>query len=524
MRRFSVIIRLVPERTELTQLIAHGRSRQIRNLLIQETSFSLALVLGGAILLLVVGTQILNWYWLVLLFAISLAAGAYRGRNKILSRYRVAQSIDAQLGLHDALSTAYYFGDHPGAAHATPEFIAEQRQVAEELARAVDLRAGVPFITPRTLYANAVLVLAVASMFGVRYGITKSLDLRASLIHIDFEGFLSSPRQLADAKKKGVAPFQKDSLQNDSQQQQWESKAQDPESQPDVPLETVDDPQTTNADPSDPSAKSQAKGKEQQKGDDLLNSQDDKGQNSTSTSDKQGDAKDSPDGDSQSGKQDNSQQNSEKSGNSDNSSLADKMRDALANLMAKLKVQPKNTEGKQGGSSSQNGQQASQKQQSQQQNQKGNQGDQQSEQNGDSQAQGDQQSQSGQQQSAQNQGAAKNSDQTTKDGKSGIGRTDGDKSTREAEQQAAMGKISEIIGKRAANVSGEVMVEVASGKQQLKTQYSQRDAKHAEAGGEINRDEIPLAYQQYVQQYFEEVRKEPASKAKPGTKPKTEAQ
>jgi CO dehydrogenase/acetyl-CoA synthase delta subunit len=77
-----------------------------------------------------------------------------------------------------------------------------------------------------------------------------------------------------------------------------------------------------------------------------------------------------------------------------------------------------------------------------------------------------------------------------------------------------MGKISEIIGKRAANMSGEVMVEVSSGKQQLKTQYTQRTAAHTEAGSEINRDEIPLAYQQYVQQYFEEIRKLPAGKAK----------
>lgn len=479
-------------------------------------------MLGGAILLLILGTQILNWYWLVLLFAVSLAAGAYRGRNKILSRYRVAQSIDAHLGLHDALSTAYYFTEHSGDAQAAPEFIADQRHVAEDLARSADLRAGVPFITPRTLYANAVLALAVASMFGVRYGITRSLDLRASLIHIDFEGFLSSPRQLADAKKRGAAPFQKDDLQKNAGEQQWESKAQDPEAQPDVPLETIDDPETSKPDASpDSSGKSQAKGKDETpKGDDLLNSPD-KGQNASSN-DKQGEAKDSPDGESQSGKQDNAQQNSEKSGNSgDNSSLADKMRDALANLMAKLKTQPKNTEGKQGGSSSQAGQQSAQKQQSsQQQNQKGNPGEQQSEQNANSQSQGDQQSQNGAQQSAQNQGAARNSDQTTKDGKSGIGRQDGDKSAREAEQQAAMGKISEIIGKRAANVSGEVMVEVASGKQQLKTQYTQRDAKHAEAGGDINRDEIPLAYQQYVQQYFEEIRKEPDSKAKQDGKPK----
>jgi hypothetical protein len=31
---------------------------------------------------------------------------------------------------------------------------------------------------------------------------------------------------------------------------------------------------------------------------------------------------------------------------------------------------------------------------------------------------------------------------------------------------------------------------------------------------------VPLAYQQYVQQYFEEIRKEPAAKAKPDGKAK----
>ena len=43
----------------------------------------------------------------------------------------------------------------------------------------------------------------------------------------------------------------------------------------------------------------------------------------------------------------------------------------------------------------------------------------------------------------------------------------------------------------------------------------QKRAAHTEAGGEINRDEVPLAYQQYVQQYFEEIRKLPATPAKP---------
>src|SRR5450432_3068869 len=53
----------VSERSALTDLIRRGRRRQIRHLLVHEASLSAALALGGAILLLVAGTQILNWYW-----------------------------------------------------------------------------------------------------------------------------------------------------------------------------------------------------------------------------------------------------------------------------------------------------------------------------------------------------------------------------------------------------------------------------------------------------------------------------
>ena len=76
------------ERNVLMDLIRRGRLRQLRNLLIREASFSAALALGGAILLLLVGTEILNWYWLVILFWLSLAIGAYRARPQVLSAMR----------------------------------------------------------------------------------------------------------------------------------------------------------------------------------------------------------------------------------------------------------------------------------------------------------------------------------------------------------------------------------------------------------------------------------------------------
>jgi hypothetical protein len=90
---------------------------------------------------------------------------------------------------------------------------------------------------------------------------------------------------------------------------------------------------------------------------------------------------------------------------------------------------------------------------------------------------------------------------------SGIGSQDGDKNIRQAEQLAAMGKISEIIGKRSANLTGEATVEVQSTSQQLRTPYAPRGAEHSQGGAEIGRDEIPVALQTYVERYFEQVRK-----------------
>jgi hypothetical protein len=82
---------------------------------------------------------------------------------------------------------------------------------------------------------------------------------------------------------------------------------------------------------------------------------------------------------------------------------------------------------------------------------------------------------------------------------------------KDAEQLQTMGKLAEIIGKRSASVTGDMTVETPSGKQELKTAYSQRLGRHSDLGGEINRDEIPLEYQQYIREYMEQVHKQSKS-------------
>jgi hypothetical protein len=103
---------------------------------------------------------------------------------------------------------------------------------------------------------------------------------------------------------------------------------------------------------------------------------------------------------------------------------------------------------------------------------------------------------------------------------SGIGTKDGSKELKMREQEEAMGKLSEILGKRAENIMGEVMVEVSSGEQRLTTPYDRKRATHNAAEGEIHRDEVPLVYHDYVQRYFAEVHKSGAGD-KPPAEPAT---
>lgn len=502
-------------------LVRRGRIRRLSHLFVHQLSLSVAVAFGGSILLLLLGTQIFRWYWLLALFAGSLAVGLWRIRSKVPSAYDVACAIDNRLNLKDCLSTAFYFGQHPERATSPREVVENQRDAAEELARTADLHLGIPFAAPRSVYACGALAMAAFGVFAVRYGVTRSLDLRPSLVQIAFNGVLGTAQNITAAKRNQIKQPGGDAKQPGMPVDPMQAQSLDLDPATDAALKTVETPEVNNTDrgPNASQAKAFAKGAEDAPRDPMDSTEN--GESSTPGSDATaGNSANSDKGGSQSaGEQDPSKNSNQASnGSGENSSLTDKMKDALANLLSKMKMQPKNGEGKQSASNSQNGSQSGQqKGGSKEQNGTPAPGKPQGDGAASPDAQGEQQQNGDQAQTAQGKSNGKSSDHAnSQDAKSGIGKQDGDKSAKEAEQLAAMGKISEIFGKRAQNVTGEVMIEVASGKQQLRTQYSQRNATHVEAGGEINRDEVPLAYQQYVQQYFEEIRKLPATKPAKG--------
>jgi hypothetical protein len=451
---------------------------------------ALALVIGmaGVILLLLFGTQILDWYWPVLLVAVSLGVGVYRLRKSLPSFYALAQRIDKRLGLADSLSTAVYFAAHPEPGR---EAVAEcQRRDAELVAQRVDVRQAVPPSRSRYLIPAAGLALVAFGLFAVRYAVTGSLSLEPSLLRVAYDSFFGPPpQQLAKNQAKRLNMVQE---AFDPGKPEAQSTAAD--QQPEDLLDAKD-----SNDATDPAA-----------GDNAKEAADKNGDQNNGDADKQGQDKGSPDKDgkqsdsgkdSKDGKQGDKGANEDKQGNPSEGGVLDKIKDALANMLNKMKPNSAQQQ-------SQNG-----KGQKNDKGDKGNKGEQTGKQQ-DSQDGGAEPNPDSNQTGDQNQAEdAKSNSQpgkpSSQESASGAGSKDGDKKAKDAKALEAMGQISEVLGKRSAAVTGEVMVEVESTKQSLKTPWADKRASHSESGGEIHRDEVPLIFQPFVERYFEEIRKTP---------------
>jgi len=478
----------------VVKLVRRAQRRFFFNELFAQGANLASAVLLAVILLLLAGTEVLNWQWLVLLPLGAAAIGLYTAWRRRPSAYRTAQLVDTRLGLADTLSTALYFRYNP--PQVSSEVVRLQAEAAERVSENVDPRAAVPFRMPRTAYAMAALLLVAGSLFALRYAVSRSLDLKPPLARILEQNFGSpkteNTRQTPPKMRPADAQAQEDVLASaDNPEQKGDSQ----DGQPDLKADNRDS-QQAKAESKDGAKGAQAQEQEGQSADSQNGDDDRAGNSADSESGQTGNSKDA--------KQGNSKQDANNSG--ENSSLISKVKDAMQNLLSKMKPQQN-----QPGAQQQSGEQRSQQGKGQQngsKQQNARNGQQQGQQQADAQD-GQSGDQSQNSQDAQGKGTG-NSDakQASKQPGSGIGSQDGDKSIKQAEQLAAMGKISEIIGKRAQNISGETTVEVQSTSQVLKTPYANRGAQHTQNGAEISRDEIPVALQSYVEQYFEQVRKQ----------------
>lgn len=449
------------------------------------------------VLLLVLGTQVLEWYWPALLAAISFGYLIWKVRSRIPDAYRVAQIVDRRMSTADLLSSAWHFQNEPKAANLKAE--------AERVAASISPAQAAPWASPRGWGRAAAVSCAALSLLIFRYAFQTSLDLERPIAPGLYSLLASGekPKEVAQKKAKGEEAMPFDGVQTTEARNGEEQKG----------MEKGQEIETDSASATESGQSGQKPGQFEQS---MTPSEE--GENIEGSEKGEGASRDSESGESKEDKKDASDfakkqkpDPSQNQGNQkgDNSSLMDKFKDAMANLMNKMKSDDKNKGQSQQTKDNQQGQQGAG-----QQEQKASKGQ---ESQGKQQAQGQQQGdQQGQQQgeggektpSQQAKGGDKGGQPPSSDAKSGMGKQDGNKDIELAQQQEAMGKISELFGKRAQNIQGEIMIEVSSSKSQaLKTGYSGKNAAHSDKGGIIRRDEVPIELQNYVQKYFEEIRK-----------------
>jgi hypothetical protein len=490
--------------SRVEQVVRSAWERRLLVVAVERTAIAVAVVLATLVLMLLVGTQVLDWRWMLILAAVGLGIAGYQVRQQLLGHYRVAQILDRRLQLADSLSTGWYLLTCPGH---TPDPITEyQLRGADRAARSVNVAAAFPFTGRRLWSIAGGLALVAASLFGVRYFVTNSLSLRHSLIPFQLSDvFERRDKDSEETKRQREDGTDASQSQKSTQKADGQKDAKDQRANP--PPAAQGNAPGAGQNPNDPAEMREAK-----EGQDSQNKQSADGAAGSAqpkAGDKQGD-----DGEKTPGSQKPSSDDAANSPKSSNG-LIDRMKDALSSLAAKMRP---NSQGKQQPNEQKSGEEKSGDQQSASKEQNNasqqaaaNREASEQQQASEGQAQGQTQEKS---RSGQGRSADQSADKSKSDSHSGIGSQDGDKATKDAEQLKAMGKLAEIIGKRSASATGDVMVENPSGKQRLQTDYSQRVGHHADLGGEINRDEIPLMYQQYIREYMSQVRQQ-AKRRKP---------
>ena len=488
-------------------LVRQARRRILGNQLFTQGANAASAALAAFILLLLFGTQTLSWPVALAIPLGAAAFGIYRVKRHMPSPYSVAQLVDRRLGLADNLSTALFFSEVDPGARVAPDVRRAQFEEAGRLAQSVDVRRAVPYTMPRAVYLMAGLALLAGSLFALRYGLSRRLDLKQPLANFLPESLTGGkPVRQANNARRGTkqTPETPDDGSTPSNQDQQAPGQQDPNQE----IQTPGDAQTEAIAKMD--AKSFPIQKPGEQGDNEMASDDADSEGESAAAKNGEESQNGQPGDSKGGKGE-KPQNGEKpdaKNPSESSSLMSKLQDAFQNLLSRAKPQqnqqgspqqgkdPKSAPAKSQQGSKQNGKDGQPQNGSQQ---------------GDAQEGEDGQEAKNSENKQQGKGQGKSdSEQSSKQPGSGIGSQDGDKAIKNAEQLAAMGKISEILGKRSATISGEATVEVQTTNQQLRTPYAQKGAQHTQGGAEISRDEVPVALQPYVQQYFEQVRKQSA--------------
>jgi len=440
------------------------------------------------------GTGLLEWQWLTIPPALTLAAGVFLSLRGFPGPYAAAQLIDCRLRLADALSTALFFLS-PGARWYDEEMRGAQIALTCSIAARVQPRDAVPFRMPKAAYASAILAIAAAGLLVLRCRLVGRLDLRPPISPIVQQLLLDARDEIAAVRKLFEPPSPKDDPAAAKSQPQLVSQAHETVRNTSLKSASATQPPTPpqKGDKNDEMATDDPESGGDPSGSERDRQASDHSNDSSPSGPRRGSQQQARNGD----RSDPEDQNSNESGS--NPGMINRLSDTVSNLLSALKGQPGNR-GRQPmdmnrGSQAQTGKS----------NGKPPREDKEGSTSGSSTS--DRADGAEQREGAQSASAGQSLDgQNGKQPGTGAGKDEGNKNLRLAEQRDAMGKISVILGKRSENLTGTTAVEVVSGEQSLQTQYEGRKSAHGDVRARAVRDEVPLEYQSYVRQYFRAVR------------------
>lgn len=485
-------------KSAIDEAVAQGRRRLWAQLGARQLGLAVTIALAGPVILLAVGAVYFPTAALWLFALAGAACGYSLWRRARPGEYQVARVLDFRFATEDQISTAYYFG-HSEAHEASA--IDEQRTLALRALAGHSVDHELPWEAPRTaLWAAGMFALAAALLL-VRLAVQPTLSLEPPLTAVLFPG-LGESRQARLVEEQQLDPEAgRDGEEAASLERQQLAESRPPSERPTPPVALAgDEPGASEEDFEMPEVEGLSLDGEE--GDEL--SFDSEGANG-----EEGSREGSPDekGSEIGGEEPGQEPESSGDWSEESNSLLERLKDAFEKMVENLSMEsPEDSqnasqesgEGSESSEASEAGEQAQAEA-----NAAG-------EQATDAEMEGGEPGEGEPQQAAEG-GGANDSEQGANEGQSASasGTAEGDKQIAEeaARQEAELDALEEFYMQRADELAGEIMVETTVAEQQsARTPLRSVDGRHADRGGLVSRDEVPAAYRQYVETYFQKIR------------------
>ena len=487
---------VIPAASGLVEVLVRScRSRIASQQIRYESFLAVGVALTGVCALLLMGTRYvpLATLPLVATFGVWLAIG--RWRSTMPDEYAVAQRIDQREGLRDEIATAYHFGS--GGAAYSQEVADAQYERAARTAAAIRPETVFPQPAASTRRNAAILLFTAILLLGLRAGLQSTISFEPPLATLLLTSLFGYDSGSSDAERAAAAEINRPLQEEPSEGRErladrpdGESEASDsalPEESYEPPDESDEMPEVEGLITLPLEEIAAETGSEDPS---ILDAQAEDGAASDEAADTPQDPGEDPWSD-------------------EAQSLLDKLKQAFENMLETLdmaSVESADSEkGREQGSgeaeqSSAEGDPADSGEAAQAMSSEladaSMEGGQPGEESGETASAGNTSGEdsSGQESSGENASAA--------------GTSDGSKEFAEAEQvEDFLGSLEELYMERAENMKGEVTIETRLAEQSASVPYNERSTVHTDLGGAVSRDEIPVQYRTYIQNYFQALRR-----------------